>query len=558
MNAAPPAKSAARPRSKATPWSLRIHTLQRLMAGLALGLLVAINLHFYNRTTRKFKDCSVAWDPWMQERQLRIALVTMSTGGSKAGGGGGGAAAAAGGSGAAGSGAGSGSGSGTDARASQFTGLLELTRPNKEAYAKVHGYHYIDGSDLMDASRPASWSKLLAVLHHLPNYDWVFWIDADTVITNATIPMEWFIPAGERLDFIATLDSTGINAGVWLVRSSAWATSFLQRWWDSKEFVRAMGDTKSGDNDALKHIIATMDELELASHVGIAPQCAFNSYLWRPSLRNWLRYLRNPHHVLTGLWQSGDFLMHPAGVHHKGSALHAFMRAHKLLPSQQQRQRHVRGSGLRHGHGAGDGAGAGDDGAHSGLAGLHLHKLVGRQERVKPAPGGGGGGGSSGHVLHATGSGGAAVAQVLPGRVGAAGAGGSGGGHGLDGAAVRKATGGHGAAAVASSVVDATRTKRVDAVAAAAGLGGLGGAGADAAVAADGGGSVAGSISADAAGQGQGQAHDRDGGSLLAAAVEGVEAQAAAGEAAGGEAASLKAQSASHAGDAVGDHNAVG
>ena len=38
--------------------------------------------------------------------------------------------------------------------------------------------------------------------------------NADTVITNATIPMEWFIPAGEQLDFVATLDSTGVRARV--------------------------------------------------------------------------------------------------------------------------------------------------------------------------------------------------------------------------------------------------------------------------------------------------------------------------------------------------------
>lgn len=33
--------------------------------------------------------------------------------------------------------------------------------------------------NILDANRPAAWSKILAIQNHLKNYDWIFWSDAD-------------------------------------------------------------------------------------------------------------------------------------------------------------------------------------------------------------------------------------------------------------------------------------------------------------------------------------------------------------------------------------------
>jgi hypothetical protein len=64
-----------------------------------------------------------------------------------------------------------------------FDGLLELTWKNKQDYADKHGYHLYNESDMLDKSRPPSWSKIVAVERLLreENCTWVFWLDADTV-----------------------------------------------------------------------------------------------------------------------------------------------------------------------------------------------------------------------------------------------------------------------------------------------------------------------------------------------------------------------------------------
>lgn len=64
--------------------------------------------------------------------------------------------------------------------------------------------------------------------------------------------------------------------------------------------------TKSGDNDALKALLD--DERQHGRHVGIAPQCAFNSYVWRSRIRDWWRLVYMPNTILLGLHRPGPQL----------------------------------------------------------------------------------------------------------------------------------------------------------------------------------------------------------------------------------------------------------
>jgi hypothetical protein len=77
--------------------------------------------------------------------------------------------------------------------------------------------------------------------------------------------------------------------------------------------MQSEADIKSGDNDALAHLIKSMPIVERQKHVVMPPQCAFNSYLWRPSPRQWLRLLFKSRKVRNGFWKSGHLLVHLAG-----------------------------------------------------------------------------------------------------------------------------------------------------------------------------------------------------------------------------------------------------
>lgn len=73
------------------------------------------------------------------------------------------------------------------------------------------------------------------------------------------------------------------------------------------------GDTKSGDNDALKYLVREMDKSTRARRVAYPPQCALNSYLWRVSMRQWWRWLTAGSKIRSGIWRPGHLLVHLAG-----------------------------------------------------------------------------------------------------------------------------------------------------------------------------------------------------------------------------------------------------
>eukprot|EP00523_Entomoneis_sp_CCMP467_P002313 CAMPEP_0168751266 /NCGR_PEP_ID=MMETSP0724-20121128/17732_1 /TAXON_ID=265536 /ORGANISM="Amphiprora sp., Strain CCMP467" /LENGTH=322 /DNA_ID=CAMNT_0008799379 /DNA_START=8 /DNA_END=976 /DNA_ORIENTATION=- len=159
-----------------------------------------------------------------------------------------------------------------------FNSLLEMTWPNKKAYAKKHGYSLFDESDSLDTTRPPSWSKIRAAqrLFKEEDCEWVVWLDADTVVMNSQKRIQDFLPRDK--DMLLTVQKGGsYNAGAWVVRKTDWSLKFLDHWWNMDDFVQPKGLSTSGDNAALKSYLLEMDKAEFDEHIGVPARCTFNS-----------------------------------------------------------------------------------------------------------------------------------------------------------------------------------------------------------------------------------------------------------------------------------------
>nr|XP_015646651.1 uncharacterized protein LOC9268478 isoform X5 [Oryza sativa Japonica Group] len=89
-------------------------------------------------------------------------------------------------------GAASGSDQDRGRRGRSFRGVLAATARNKRSYAAAHGYGLaVLPAASVDPRRPPSWSKVLALRAHLHlhHHHWLFWNDADTLVTNPDIPL---------------------------------------------------------------------------------------------------------------------------------------------------------------------------------------------------------------------------------------------------------------------------------------------------------------------------------------------------------------------------------
>ncbi|KAF1796962.1 hypothetical protein FB192DRAFT_1401529 [Mucor lusitanicus] len=120
---------------------------------------------------------------------------------------------------------------------------------NKRSYADKHGYAFVARSRefaqqaLRPDQRRTVWGKIDVIQKVLPKYDWVFWLDMDAVVMNSAQTIEALLQRLEINDsthFVIVRPGTDkmINAGVFLIRNTAWSFQFLQEIQNQSEWYR--------------------------------------------------------------------------------------------------------------------------------------------------------------------------------------------------------------------------------------------------------------------------------------------------------------------------------
>lgn len=104
----------------------------------------------------------------------------------------------------------------------------------KTRWAARHGYPMIHIANQIDHARHAVWTKLIVLtiaMLRYPSIPWLFWSDADAVITNPARSLASVFPHAVPAEVlvIGTKDYNGFNAGTFFVRNSQDARSFLAR-----------------------------------------------------------------------------------------------------------------------------------------------------------------------------------------------------------------------------------------------------------------------------------------------------------------------------------------
>lgn len=160
-----------------------------------------------------------------------------------------------------------------------------ISGPNKQAYAAQHGYAFVGERTRPDPARPAAWSKIELTRRHLPHYDWAFWTDADSLIMNDAIKLESFVET--EADLIITQDHSGLNAGHFLIRSTAWSARFLDEVYTQVQFL----DHPWWEQAAMTYVLQSNPSH--APHVAFIEQRSINAYV--------------------GNYVPGDFIIHFAG-----------------------------------------------------------------------------------------------------------------------------------------------------------------------------------------------------------------------------------------------------
>ncbi len=101
----------------------------------------------------------------------------------------------------------------------------------KQRYAKRHDYDFIYRTESVDSKRDGSWNKIPWLQRHLPDYEWLMWCDADTIICNSDVRLEDLVEGCTKDLIIGWDHQPCLNAGNFLIRNCPWAFDFLARVW---------------------------------------------------------------------------------------------------------------------------------------------------------------------------------------------------------------------------------------------------------------------------------------------------------------------------------------
>ncbi|KAI9787875.1 MAG: hypothetical protein M1816_007361 [Peltula sp. TS41687] len=203
------------------------------------------------------------------------------------------------------------------------TSFDHLVLKNKHDYAKKHGYEF-----RFDLDGEGFWHKYVMIenLINEERYDWIFWIDYDTLITNSTVKLENLISDSlalvknpDQIDFILTPDCFPLNAGVMIFRAHPRVKDFLIPFWECHKTQE-----NYSDQDCLLELVQK-DVLGAKDRTVFIPQYWMNAF--PEEIGCYDKHGRG--------WKHGMFVIHFAGA---WAHIHNVTDAKALLMRKYERE----------------------------------------------------------------------------------------------------------------------------------------------------------------------------------------------------------------------------
>jgi len=127
-----------------------------------------------------------------------------------------------------------------------YSHLAEHSESNFKNYCDKHNIDFICYDDVIDKTRPPHWSKIDAVLMNIEKYDWVWWLDIDSLIMNSEFDVRDILDKNYDMVFTRSEDyaiegqdyvinGSYISNGSAFYKNSPLAIQFLK---DCKELER--------------------------------------------------------------------------------------------------------------------------------------------------------------------------------------------------------------------------------------------------------------------------------------------------------------------------------
>jgi len=182
-----------------------------------------------------------------------------------------------------------------------FIEIGKITDENKIKYCSTHGYDFICERNNLDF---IGFDKIEILINNLPKYDYIWWNDADSLITNFSTKIEDRVFKG--YDLIISWDELFLNAGSFIIKNSDESMDFLKLIMSYKETWKHNPAAEQGVITALFN----HDKFQQSSFyqkIKVVSQRYLNSFPEE-------RLVKYPNMLQHGIWNKGDWLIHLSGI----------------------------------------------------------------------------------------------------------------------------------------------------------------------------------------------------------------------------------------------------
>lgn len=208
--------------------------------------------------------------------------------------------------------------------------VLDLTIPSKIRYAQKHGYDFLCirsfeeikelnlGSDLISIG----FIRAIKCFQMIEHYDYVMWLDADSIVTNDSLDIGHFIKMGENKTFFASYDwlatpnglngHSGFNSGNFIIRRTEFVSELFSTFISLiGHFINDTGADQSTLNyihrqTHLRDIFCILDQ----KYLNPVPEDIYETSVWASDPN---RVGPNKKFSITSPWDKDCFIAHLTG-----------------------------------------------------------------------------------------------------------------------------------------------------------------------------------------------------------------------------------------------------
>lgn len=146
---------------------------------------------------------------------------------------------------------------------------------NLKYYCQKQRYRLIIFNQHLCPQVHPCWYKIILLIHLLPKYKFLIWIDSDVIITNPQVRFERFIDQSNDIFVCQDISPqrTPFNSGVMIIKNNRVTQEYLQQVWN---YNGPHGYTPHGDQDILNKIFLKKKTSGLK--IKIYPINYFNSH----------------------------------------------------------------------------------------------------------------------------------------------------------------------------------------------------------------------------------------------------------------------------------------